>query len=102
MVDKVIMIVGGGTGGHISPGIALYEECNRRKIAVKFLTGRRDKRFKYITDIDREDLLFYDAPALTKNILKLPFFVLRFIIAVIRVKILVKRNGITDVIGMGG
>ncbi|MDA3899828.1 MAG: UDP-N-acetylglucosamine--N-acetylmuramyl-(pentapeptide) pyrophosphoryl-undecaprenol N-acetylglucosamine transferase [Spirochaetes bacterium] len=102
MVDKVIMIVGGGTGGHISPGIALYEECNRRKIAVKFLTGRRDRRFKYISEIDNEDILFYDAPALTKNILKLPFFIFRFVIAYIMVKVLVKRNGITDVVGMGG
>ncbi|MFW5808058.1 MAG: glycosyltransferase, partial [Spirochaetota bacterium] len=53
-IDNVVLIIGGGTGGHISPGIALYEEANRRNIGVKFLAGGRDRRFKYLNDIDKE------------------------------------------------
>ncbi len=101
-IDNVVLIIGGGTGGHISPGIALYEEANRRNIGVKFLAGGRDRRFKYLNDIDKEDLLFYSAPKLTRNIFKLPFFVLSFLWALLHIRYIVKKHGITDVVGMGG
>lgn len=101
-IKNVILIVGGGTGGHISPGIALYEECNKRKIAVKFLAAKRDRRFKYMSEIDGEDLHFYGAPSLSKNPLKLLFFPFKFLLAVLHAKYIVKKYGITDVVGMGG
>jgi UDP-N-acetylglucosamine--N-acetylmuramyl-(pentapeptide) pyrophosphoryl-undecaprenol N-acetylglucosamine transferase len=101
-IDNVILIVGGGTGGHISPGIALYEEANKRNIAVKFLANRRDRRFKYLSSIESEDMLFYTAPRLTKNPLKVPLFLIQFIWALIHIRYIVNKYGITDIIGMGG
>lgn len=97
-----ILIIGGGTGGHISPGIALYEEFNKNGIDAYFLTGKRDKRFKYLSEIDSEMLYFYSAPAFTKNPIKLPIFLLKFIRATLKVRRFIKKNGVKNVIGMGG
>lgn len=99
---KSILIVGGGTGGHISPGIALYEECRTQGIDAYLLVGRNDLKFTYLREIEKEHLLVYGAPALTKNPFKLPFFFLRFFAAVMTARSLFKRNGIEVVIGMGG
>ena len=60
MKEMKILIVGGGTGGHISPGIAIYEELKKRGIQVRFLAGKKDKRFSYVRDIG-EDLILYGA-----------------------------------------
>lgn len=97
-----ILIIGGGTGGHISPGIALYEEFKKNDITPFFLTGRRDKRFKYLSEIDDQNLYFYSAPAFTKNPFKLPIFFIKFLRAVLKIKKFIRKNNIGHVVGMGG
>lgn len=99
---KTILIVGGGTGGHISPGIALYEEGVAQSVRCLFLTGAKDRRFSSLGDIREGDLLYYNAPSFTRNIFKIPFFILRFAWAVIRAKGLIRKNGVDAVVGMGG
>ncbi len=102
MREGRFLIVGGGTGGHISPGIALYEECKRHGVAAFFLAGRDDLRFTYLRDIAAGDLYLYRAPAITKNVFKLVLFVMSFTLATIRAFALIKRLKISAVIGMGG
>ncbi|HEY1405194.1 MAG TPA: undecaprenyldiphospho-muramoylpentapeptide beta-N-acetylglucosaminyltransferase [Spirochaetota bacterium] len=99
---KSILIVGGGTGGHISPGIALYEECRAQGIDAYLLVGKNDLKFTYLREIGKEHLLVYGAPPFTKNPFKLPFFALRFFAAVFAARRLFAANGIECVIGMGG
>lgn len=101
MNQKNVLIVAGGTGGHISPGIALYEEFRERGCSVTFLSGKRDARFTYLKEIG-DDLLLYGAPPFSKNPLKLFFFPLRFLFAVMKSKRILKKRGIDAVIGMGG
>jgi UDP-N-acetylglucosamine--N-acetylmuramyl-(pentapeptide) pyrophosphoryl-undecaprenol N-acetylglucosamine transferase len=98
-----VMIIGGGTGGHISPGVPLYEEFNRRSTPVLFLSSKRDKRFNIEKDVDESQLTYYGAPAFPgKNIFKFPFFVMKFIIAVISARKIISKKNITSVIAMGG
>lgn len=99
---KNILIVGGGTGGHISPGIALYEECRVNGIDAYLLIGNVDRRFVYLSEVDDEHRIYYGAPPFTKNPFKLPFFLLRFFFAVLRARSIFSRYGIEGVIGMGG
>jgi UDP-N-acetylglucosamine--N-acetylmuramyl-(pentapeptide) pyrophosphoryl-undecaprenol N-acetylglucosamine transferase len=102
MSEARVLIAGGGTGGHISPGIALYEEFKKNNIAVFFLAGRNDIRFSSMKDIRKEDLFLYRAPSFSKNLLKIPFFIIKFIFAILRAKRIINKNKINAVIGMGG
>lgn len=102
-MSKNILIVGGGTGGHINPGIALYEKFREEDMFRPFfLTGIKDLRFASIADIDKDTLFTYSAPALTKNFLKLPFFVLKFVGSVLKALRIIRKLNITGLVGMGG
>lgn len=102
-MSKNILIIGGGTGGHISPGIALYEKLGEDgNLSPFFLTGKNDLRFGSFSDIDSGRLYTYNAPTLTRNPLKIPFFLLKFALSVLKTMKIIKRNDISGVVGMGG
>jgi UDP-N-acetylglucosamine--N-acetylmuramyl-(pentapeptide) pyrophosphoryl-undecaprenol N-acetylglucosamine transferase len=102
MGKKRVLIVGGGTGGHISPGISLYEECMKRGVEAYMLVGTRDKKFKYLSEIDSERLFYYGAPSLSKNILKLPILLVKLCCSFLKVKSMLKKYEIEGIVGMGG
>lgn len=102
MKGTSVLIIGGGTGGHISPGLALYEELKRQGVRALFLSGKRDERFSSLAEVAPGDLFLYRAPAITKNPLKLPFFVLSFLGARSAARGIMKRNAVGAVVGMGG
>ncbi|MBN2401932.1 MAG: undecaprenyldiphospho-muramoylpentapeptide beta-N-acetylglucosaminyltransferase [Spirochaetes bacterium] len=97
-----VLITGGGTGGHIFPGISLYEEFKLRKIQVSLLVGKKDINFSPLSKINKNDLHVYGAPVFTINIFKMPFFMINFLKAVFKAAMLFKRLKIDSVIGMGG
>jgi UDP-N-acetylglucosamine--N-acetylmuramyl-(pentapeptide) pyrophosphoryl-undecaprenol N-acetylglucosamine transferase len=99
---KSVLIAGGGTGGHISPGIAIYEEFKKNGVKCIFLAGKKDMGYASLGEIAADDLIFYGAPTLTRNIFKLPSFVLKFMSAVWKTKDIIKKYNIGAVIGMGG
>ncbi|HOQ11259.1 MAG: UDP-N-acetylglucosamine--N-acetylmuramyl-(pentapeptide) pyrophosphoryl-undecaprenol N-acetylglucosamine transferase [Spirochaetes bacterium ADurb.Bin218] len=102
-MSKNILIVGGGTGGHISPGIALYEKMSEDgSLNPIFLTGSNDMRFASFGDIDPDRLFTYEPPALTTNILKLPLFSVKFFKAMLKAMSILRKNRIDAVVGMGG
>jgi len=102
MTGKSVLIAGGGTGGHMSPGIALYEEFRARGIRAIFLCGMNDRRFSLLDEVTPEDRLFYGAPSLTKNIFMLPIFALKFYFAMRAAGKMFRKYDIGAVIGMGG
>lgn len=102
-MSKNILIAGGGTGGHISPGIAIFEKLSEDgNMTPFFLTGTGDLRFSAFADIAGDRLFTYTAPPVTRNPFKLPFFLTKFIRAVLRVRRIIKKKNISAVIGMGG
>ncbi len=102
-MSKNILIVGGGTGGHISPGLALFEKLSEDgSMNPFFLTGKSDMRFSTFSDLDSSKLFTYKAPALTRNPFRVPFFIVRFVRAVLRVKRIIRKKNIAAVVGMGG
>jgi UDP-N-acetylglucosamine--N-acetylmuramyl-(pentapeptide) pyrophosphoryl-undecaprenol N-acetylglucosamine transferase len=102
MNSNTLLIVGGGTGGHISPGVALYEEFVAAGARAFFLTGKKDARFSSLRDVAEGDLIYYRAPSFSRNIVKLPFFALGFAAAVLRAYVIIKKKRVEAVIGMGG
>src|SRR5271157_3683269 len=102
MHSTAVLIVAGGTGGHISPGLALYEQLRESGARPLFLSGKRDARFSSLKDVAPEDLHLYSAPSFSKNPARLSAFPFKFAIAVLQAKRLMKKNGVRAVIGMGG
>jgi UDP-N-acetylglucosamine--N-acetylmuramyl-(pentapeptide) pyrophosphoryl-undecaprenol N-acetylglucosamine transferase len=102
MKEGSVMIIGGGTGGHISPGIALYEEFTANNIRPIFLTTKKDSKYSSFEVLKKDSLFWYRAPAFTKNPFKLPFFLIKFFFAIVKALMLLKKQRVRAVIGMGG
>ncbi|MDR3238145.1 MAG: glycosyltransferase, partial [Spirochaetia bacterium] len=102
MKQKRLLITGGGTGGHLSPGVAVYEEMKARELRPLFCAGKADSRFSIMDSISPRDLIYYSAPSFTKNILKLPFFLIKFFFAVFKASRIIRKKNIGAVLGMGG
>lgn len=96
-----VLIAAGGTGGHISPGIALYEEFKAHACVTYILMSKRDARFAYVKNLG-EGILFYSVPTLRKNPFVLLLFPFRFAFSFLIAQRILKKYAIDVVIGMGG
>jgi len=102
-INKVkVLISGGGTGGHISPGIALYEEFKEKGISASILTGTQDKDYPPLNDVEKKDIFYYRAPSLSKNKFFFPIFIINFLFSILKAIRIIKKLQINKVIGMGG
>jgi UDP-N-acetylglucosamine--N-acetylmuramyl-(pentapeptide) pyrophosphoryl-undecaprenol N-acetylglucosamine transferase len=95
-----VLISGGGTGGHIMPGIALYEEFKSQGYNPILLVGTDDVKFSSLNTV--ENVQTYNAPTMWKNIFNLPAFTIRFIVALTWTMRFITKNDVAAVIGMGG
>lgn len=100
--ETSVLIVAGGTGGHISPGISLYQEFRTVGVRALFLSGKRDERFSSLSEVAPEDMHRYRAPSFAKNPVKLLLFPVAFAGAVLSARKIIRKNGVRAVIGMGG
>ncbi|MFN3603388.1 MAG: UDP-N-acetylglucosamine--N-acetylmuramyl-(pentapeptide) pyrophosphoryl-undecaprenol N-acetylglucosamine transferase [Leptonema sp. (in: bacteria)] len=91
------LIVAGGTGGHISPGIALYEELNQNQIPSIFVTLKTNKNY---SDFIKKNIQpkYILAPKFSDIFLFLPLLLIGIIQSI---GILLKEK-VQIVIGMGG
>lgn len=93
-----ILIVGGGTAGHLTPGMALYDEAKKRGHNVRFIISTKD------TAIVSKEQYDYDTLNLSSpiNIKRKLIFMLQFILAFfISVHSILKYKA-DFLIGMGG
>ena len=100
-MKKSILIVAGGTGGHIAPGIALAEEFKKRNENVVFLSLERNRQYG---DFQRADfpVAFYNAPSLSgsfKKKLLFPFLLAASFFSVMRI---VRKYNVYASVCMGG
>ncbi len=102
MKAKTVMITGGGTGGHLSPGAAIYEELKKRGLEVVVCAGKADRRFSIMQEFAPGDLVYYGAPAFTKNIFRIPFFIISFLSAMRSAGKVMRKRNVGAIIGMGG
>jgi len=98
-----IIYAGGGTGGHLLPGLAVAEEIRQRRPDLRqvFLAGRRETERKILTNFGCE-VLDLHAPQGPAHVWEYPMFLVRFGLAYRRCKRLLRKNNVKAVIGLGG
>ncbi len=96
-----ILIVAGGTGGHISPGVALAQAVREQGAHVEFLSLEKNRKYPDLAAADFP-VHFYSAPSLSRSPVELALFGFRFAAAVRKAWALMKNRQIQKVVGMGG
>ena len=65
---KTIIICGGGTLGHIMPGIAFSKRLKQENTKIVFITGVKDKRFdEFINSGKIDEIYYYDVCGLSRK-----------------------------------
>lgn len=96
-----LLVIAGGTGGHITPGLALALELKAMGAAVTLLSLEKNRSYADFAAAPL-DLAYYNAPPLGLRppaVLLLPFGFLR---ALIQARRILAQGRFDAVIGMGG
>ncbi|MBU1076889.1 MAG: undecaprenyldiphospho-muramoylpentapeptide beta-N-acetylglucosaminyltransferase [Spirochaetes bacterium] len=97
------IITAGGTGGHILPGLSIYQLLKRDDHRVKFICRKKD--YNFIKDLRsiRKDLVFFSGIGFRRRIdLRNILFIYHLVINILRSFILFCRYYPDAVISMGG
>ena len=97
------LVVAGGTGGHVLPGIALAEYlCKyfQQSTQITFLTIERNRS---LSDLQHAPftVLYYDSPLRPAGLFALPRFCIRLLRAILHSILLMRKEKITAVLGFG-
>ncbi len=95
---KKILIVTGGSGGHVFPSLSMYDHL-KDHFDVSLATDYRGS--KYINKIKYKSILI-DVPNLFSNIYLLPFKIIKFFLSIIKSFSYLKKNHINFLISTGG
>lgn len=99
-MKKYAVLVAGGTGGHINAAIALGERLEKKKFAIRYLTGQRPLDYKLFKGLNVEHLASW--PLRTKNPIKLFNSIIRNLIVFINIYKSFKSERPIFVVGAGG
>ena len=97
-----IFITAGGTGGHIFPGIALYQSMRGAGDEVFFIGGERDRRFDMVRRLGNRHIVLPGGPLYRKKIYKNFKTLWQFFKAVRRSLALIRSLKPDVCVGMGG
>jgi UDP-N-acetylglucosamine--N-acetylmuramyl-(pentapeptide) pyrophosphoryl-undecaprenol N-acetylglucosamine transferase len=95
---KKILIVTGGSGGHVIPSLSIYDIL-KENFEVQIATDLRGS--KYINNNDYNFSLI-DVPNLFSNLLLLPYNLIKFFISILKSYKYLKLNNYNTLISTGG
>lgn len=104
-MKKTIWIAAGGTGGHISPAVALFEEFKQKGFRVIFFTLPKNENYPdiiYLKESDDAEVITYQAPLIPSNPLKLFVFIRDMFSCFLQLRKTRRLAPPSAVIGMGG
>ena len=95
---KKILIVTGGSGGHVIPSLGIYDAL-KDDFNVQISTDLRGSKF-----INNDDYHYslIDVPNLFSNLLLLPYNMIKFFISIIKSYKYIKSNNFNILISTGG
>ncbi len=102
---KTMFIAAGGTGGHISPGVALAETFAESGNPVTFFTLEKNRDYPDIKRLMEQKIarvVFYPAPRIPQNPLQLLTFLREFSLCRRYIREAAAQTRPDAVIGMGG
>ena len=104
MPKQTVLIIAGGTGGHIVPGLGLaleFAQSTQPAYDVLFLSLEKNRTYADFADVPCP-VHVYASPPITKQPLALLEFPLRFARALWQAWRLLRAHDVSFVIGMGG
>ncbi len=93
-----ILIVGGGTAGHLTPGMALYDEAKKQSHNVRFIISQKDTGIVSADEYDY-DILKLSSPI---NLKRKIIFMIEFVFAFFASVHYIMKYKADFLIGMGG
>ena len=95
---KKLLIVTGGSGGHVAPSVSLFEHL-KENYSVKIVTDQRGKKF---IDKKKYDYEVINVPNLFLKPYLLPIYVIKYFYNIFKSYKFIKKFGIEIVISTGG
>ena len=95
---KNLIIITGGSGGHVIPSISLFEHL-KKKFDIKIITDLRGSKF---INKNKYDYKIIDIPNLFLKPYLIPINIIRYIISIFKSYSYLKKNKIDIVISTGG
>jgi UDP-N-acetylglucosamine--N-acetylmuramyl-(pentapeptide) pyrophosphoryl-undecaprenol N-acetylglucosamine transferase len=99
-MKNLVVLVAGGTGGHINAAIALGERLEKKNFSVSYLTGQRPLDYKLFNGLQVQHLASW--PLRTKNPFKFISAIVRNTVVFLNIFKLFKSQRPSFVVGAGG
>ncbi len=95
---KNILIVTGGSGGHVIPSISFFEHL-KNKYSIKIVTDLRGSKF---IDKNKFDYHTIDVPNLFTKLYLFPINIFKYFINIFKSLLFIKKNRIDIIVSTGG
>lgn len=98
-----IVISGGKTGGHLIPGISIYEETRKRNIKPLYIMSATDLKYPVTSRVKKQDRYLLDLQNISRKLSwRTPIYLFKILVAFFRVFGVIRRFKPDAVIITGG
>lgn len=98
-----VIVSGGRTGGHLIPGIAVYEELRKRKTGLLYIMSEFDLKFPVVSRVAKNERVTLELTGLSRKLsLKTPLYIMKILGAFFHIFGLIRKFRPDAVLITGG